>query len=88
MLNSQDVTILVLQLSRLKVKNTQSNLLRIIIALGRLFQIEYAMEAISHAGTCVGILSKEGIILGAEKRIVSKLLDPRQSQEKIYRISE
>jgi 20S proteasome subunit alpha 3 len=57
-------------------------------SLGRLFQIEYAMEAISHAGTCVGILSKEGIILGAEKRIVSKLLDPRQSQEKIYRISE
>lgn len=46
------------------------------------------MEAISHAGTCVGILSKEGIILGAEKRIVSKLLDPRQSQEKIYKISE
>lgn len=56
--------------------------------LGRLFQIEYAMEAISHAGTCLGIVSNEGIILGAEKRIVSKLLDPRQSQEKIFRISE
>lgn len=46
------------------------------------------MEAISHAGTCVGILSKDGVFLGAEKRIVSKLLDPRKSQEKIFRISE
>ena len=46
------------------------------------------MEAINHAGTCVGILSADGIILGAEKRIVSKLLDPRGSQEKIFRISE
>lgn len=46
------------------------------------------MEAISHAGTCLGVLSSEGIILAAEKRIVSKLLDPRQSQEKIFRISE
>lgn len=46
------------------------------------------MEAINHAGTCVGILCKDGVILGAEKRIVSKLLDPRQAQEKIFKISE
>lgn len=46
------------------------------------------MEAISHAGTCLGILCRDGIVLGAEKKIVSKLLDPRQSQEKIFRISE
>jgi 20S proteasome alpha/beta subunit len=69
----------------LKKKLTESSLH---FFTGRLFQIEYAMEAINHAGTCVGILSTDGIFLGAEKRIVSKLLDPRQGQEKIFRISE
>ena len=46
------------------------------------------MEAISHAGTSLGILAKEGIILAAEKKVTSKLLDPRQAQEKIFTISE
>ena len=27
--------------------------------LGRLYQVEYAMEAINHAGTCLGILSSD-----------------------------
>ena len=30
---------------------------------GRLHQVEYAIEAINNAGTCVGILCKEGIVL-------------------------
>jgi len=42
---------------------------------GRLYQVEYAMEAISHAGTCVGILAKDGVILAAEKKNLHKLLD-------------
>ncbi|KAF7797626.1 hypothetical protein EIP86_008826 [Pleurotus ostreatoroseus] len=42
---------------------------------GRLYQIEYAMEAISHAGTVLGVLSKEGIVLAAEKKVTGKLLD-------------
>jgi len=35
---------------------------------GRLYQVEYAMEAISHAGAAVGILAKDGIVLAAEKK--------------------
>ena len=31
------------------------------------------MEAISNAGSCIGVLSKEGVVLGAEKRITSKV---------------
>lgn len=31
------------------------------------------MEAISNAGSCVGILTSEGVVLGAEKRITSKV---------------
>ena len=34
---------------------------------GRLFQVEYAMEAISHAGTVLAVASKEGIAMAAEK---------------------
>jgi len=36
-----------------------------------LTSVEYAMEAISHAGTVLAVLSKEGIAMAAEK--VSKL---------------
>lgn len=46
------------------------------------------MEAISHAGTALGILAKDGLILAAEKKITSKLLDQRQPHEKLFRISE
>ncbi|KJH48266.1 multicatalytic endopeptidase domain protein [Dictyocaulus viviparus] len=55
---------------------------------GRLYQVEYAMEAISHAGTCLGILSTDGILIAAEKRNVHKLLDDTVLAEKIYRLSE
>jgi len=49
---------------------------------GRLHQVEYAMEAINNAGTCVGLRSEEGIVLAAEKRTVSKLLAPSKTSEK------
>jgi len=55
---------------------------------GRLYQVEYAMEAISHAGTCLGILASDGILVAAEKRNVHKLLDDTVLSEKIYRLSE
>merc|ERR1712071_495121 len=42
---------------------------------GRLYQVEYAMEAIGHAGTCLGILASDGIVLAAERRNTNKLLD-------------
>jgi 20S proteasome subunit alpha 3 len=33
------------------------------------------MEAISHAGTVLGVLAKDGVVLAAEKKITGKLLD-------------
>jgi 20S proteasome subunit alpha 3 len=30
---------------------------------GRLFQVEYAMEAINNAGSAVGILAKDGVVI-------------------------
>jgi len=55
---------------------------------GRLYQVEYAMEAISQAGAAVGILATNGVVLAAEKRITSKLLDIRKSTEKMYKIDD
>lgn len=53
---------------------------------GRLYQVEYAMEAISHAGTCLGIVSSEGILLVAEKKVTAKLLDSGNAAEKLFEL--
>jgi len=42
------------------------------------------MEAISHAGTVLGILAKDGIVLAAEKKVTGKLLDLSSSKEGGY----
>eukprot|EP00474_Spongospora_subterranea_P008618 CRZ09076.1 hypothetical protein [Spongospora subterranea] len=55
---------------------------------GRLYQVEYAIEAISQGGSAVGILATDGVVLAAEKRITSKLLDIRKSSERIYKIDD
>ncbi|ESO10745.1 hypothetical protein HELRODRAFT_185272 [Helobdella robusta] len=55
---------------------------------GRLYQVEYAMEAIGHAGTCLGILASDGIIIAAEKRNTNKLLDDVAFSEKIYKLHD
>jgi len=55
---------------------------------GRLYQVEYAMEAIGHAGAAVGVLSEEGIVLAAEKKITSKLLEVSKTSEKMYVIDK
>jgi 20S proteasome subunit alpha 3 len=55
---------------------------------GRLHQVEYAIEAINNAGTCVGLQSIDGIVLAAERRVVSKLLAPSKTSEKTYKLSD
>lgn len=46
------------------------------------------MEAISHAGTSLGILATDGILLAAERRNTNKLLDEVFSSEKIYKLND
>jgi 20S proteasome subunit alpha 3 len=50
--------------------------------------VEYAMEAIGHAGTCLGILASNGVVIAAEKRNTNKLLDDVAFSEKIYKLHE
>merc|ERR1712026_480591 len=56
---------------------------------GRLYQVEYAMEAIGQGGTSLGIKTKNGVILAVEKKHVHKLLDddPSLGSDKLYQIS-
>ncbi|KAF4350165.1 hypothetical protein G4B88_019294 [Cannabis sativa] len=54
---------------------------------GRLFQVEYAIEAIKLGSTAIGLKTKEGVVLAVEKRITSPLLEP-SSVEKIMEVDE
>ncbi|AYU78685.1 proteasome subunit alpha type-5 [Leishmania donovani] len=52
---------------------------------GRIFQIEYAVEAIKLGSTSLGIRTPEGVVLAAEKRVPSTLVVP-SSMSKIMEI--
>jgi len=54
---------------------------------GRLYQVEYAREAVKRGTTAVGIKAKDGVVLIVDKRVSSKLLEPT-SIEKIFKIDE
>ena len=54
---------------------------------GRLYQVEYAMKAVEQGCTTLGIQVKDAIILGAEKKLASKLQVP-SSFENIMEINE
>ncbi|KAG0451406.1 hypothetical protein HPP92_026232 [Vanilla planifolia] len=55
---------------------------------GRLYQVEYAMEAIGNAGSAIGILATDGVVLVGEKKVTSKLLQTSRSTEKMYKIDD
>lgn len=42
------------------------------------------MEAISHAGTVLGVLATDGVVLAAEKKVTGKLLDLSEAKEGGY----
>lgn len=54
---------------------------------GRLFQVEYAREAVKTGSTSIGIVCKDGIALMAHKRVSSPLLIGG-STEKIFTIDQ
>ena len=44
---------------------------------GRLYQVEYAREAVRRGTTAIGIVCKDGVILAVDRRITSKLVKIR-----------
>ncbi|XP_021738375.1 proteasome subunit alpha type-4-like [Chenopodium quinoa] len=55
---------------------------------GRLYQVEYAMEAIGNAGSAIGILANDGVVLVGEKKVTSKLLQTSTTTEKMYKVDD
>ncbi|MHA1700056.1 MAG: archaeal proteasome endopeptidase complex subunit alpha [Promethearchaeota archaeon] len=53
---------------------------------GRLFQVEYAIEAVKRGTTAIGIISKDGIVLTVEKRILP--LQEAKHIQKIFKINK
>ena len=54
---------------------------------GRLFQVEYAREAVKRGTTAIGIKAKDGVALLVDKRVTSRLLEA-SSIEKIFKIDD
>ncbi len=54
---------------------------------GRLYQVEYAREAVKRGTTAVGIVCKDGVVLAVDRRVTSRLVKIR-SIEKIYQIDD
>ena len=54
---------------------------------GRLYQVEYAREAVKRGTTAVGLKCSGGVLLIVDKRISSRLLE-QSSIEKIFKIDE
>lgn len=50
---------------------------------GRIFQVEYANKAVENGETIIGLKCKDGVIIGSEKQLVSKLQLP-QSNRRVY----
>jgi len=46
------------------------------------------MEAINMAGSTVGVLAKDGVVLSGEKKTTSKLLDQGKQHEKLFQIDD
>ncbi len=52
---------------------------------GRLFQVEYAKEAVKRGATAIGLVCEDGVVLVAYKNAVSNLLVP-ESMKKVFEI--
>ena len=54
---------------------------------GRLLQVEYAKKTVRQGSTAIGMVCSDGVLLVADKRIVSSLVVP-ESVEKVWQIDE
>ncbi|WP_267642260.1 archaeal proteasome endopeptidase complex subunit alpha [Haloarchaeobius amylolyticus] len=54
---------------------------------GRLYQVEYAREAVKRGSASVGVRTPEGVVLAAERRSRSPLME-RDSVEKLHKVDD
>lgn len=66
---------------------TYDHLITVFSPEGRLLQVEYALEAVNSGLTVIGVSCTEGVVIGAEERMGSRLVDPDFCR-KIYEVDE
>ncbi|MFB6177383.1 MAG: archaeal proteasome endopeptidase complex subunit alpha, partial [Halobaculum sp.] len=54
---------------------------------GRLYQVEYAREAVKRGTASVGVRTDDGVVLAADKRSRSELMEP-ESVEKLHKADD
>jgi proteasome alpha subunit len=54
---------------------------------GRLYQVEYALEAVKRGTLAIAIKAKDGAVLVVHKKIMTKLMDPNQIH-KVYLVDK
>jgi proteasome alpha subunit len=54
---------------------------------GRLYQVEYAREAVKRGSASVGVRTKDGVVLAADRRARSSLIE-QESIEKIHSVDD
>lgn len=54
---------------------------------GRLFQVEYAIEAVRHGTPAVGIKAKDGVVIVVQKKTATNLMDP-VSAKKLFIVDD
>ena len=54
---------------------------------GRLYQVEYAREAVERGTAVVGVRTDQGVVLAAEKHLRSRLVEP-DSVEKLHAVDD
>ena len=54
---------------------------------GRLYQVEYAREAVERGSASVGVKTADGVVLAARRRVRSSLMDPA-SVEKLHQVDD
>jgi len=54
---------------------------------GRLYQVEYAREAVKRGTASIGIRAADGVVLAVDKRVRSPLME-RSSVEKIHKVDD
>jgi 20S proteasome subunit alpha 7 len=47
---------------------------------GRIYQVEYAEKAVENSGTVVAIQCRDGVVIGVQKLLVSKMLEPSSNR--------
>jgi proteasome alpha subunit len=54
---------------------------------GRLYQVEYAREAVKRGTPCIGVRTSDGVVLTVDKYIRSELME-RESIEKLHKVDD